>query len=109
MGRDETKLILGLKGLLEEAVHELEGGLTVLEESAAVNALQVQVEVALCLAGLDQPRHLGRLLGEQETKVDGLHGVDGHLLAVPLHRLGYFCRDAAHNCCLSWMSSFSSD
>lgn len=85
MRRDQAILVLGLEGRLEEAVHELQGLLLVLNESATIDALQVDVEVPLILAAFDQPLELIGLLREQLAEVERLHGVHGDLLPVPLH------------------------
>lgn len=87
MRGDEAKLVLGLEGRGEEALHQLERLLVVGEHSAAVDALEVEVKVALLQAGVDHLVDLAGVLGEQEPVVDGLHGPHGHLLAHPVNGL----------------------
>jgi hypothetical protein len=87
VGGDETELVLGLDGGVEETLHQLERLLLVSKHATAVDALEVEVEVAFLEAGVDDTVDLTRVLGEEQPVVDGLHGVDGHLLAHPLNGL----------------------
>lgn len=87
MGSDEAVFVLDFERGLEEAVHESKGILLVLEDSAAINALQVDVEESFLLAALDEFLDLGGFLGEEGREVNRLHGVDGDLLAAPFNGL----------------------
>lgn len=88
VGRDQAELVLQLEGRLEEAVHQLERVLMVGQHPAALNAGEVEVEVTLLNAGIEDLLDLTGLLGQQQAIVDGLHGPHRHLAALPLHRLG---------------------
>lgn len=87
MGGDQTKLVLGLDRSIEEALHQLEGLLLVGKHAAAVDTLEVEVEVAILEASVDHAVNLTGILGEKEAVVDSLHRVDGHLLAHPFNGL----------------------
>lgn len=81
---DEAVLVLGLNRRLKEAVHELQCLLLVSNESAAVDALQINVEITLILATADKSLELIGFLGEQFAEVEGLHGIDRDLFPIPL-------------------------
>lgn len=87
MRGDKAKLVLGLEGRGEEALHQLERLLVVGKHSAAVDTLEVEVKVSLLQAGVDHLVDLAGVLGEQEPVVDGLHGPHGHLFAHPVNGL----------------------
>ena len=85
--RDEPILVLVLDGLLEKAVHELQRLLLIGEHSAAVDVLEVEVEVTFLETGIEHFLNLGGVLRKEESVVDGLHGPDRHLLALPFDSL----------------------
>jgi hypothetical protein len=87
VGGDETKLILSLDGSIKETLHQLEGLLLVSQHTTAIDALEVEVEVAILETGVDHAVNLTGILGEEQAVVDGLHVVDGDLLAHPLNGL----------------------
>lgn len=93
MWRDKSILILDLKRRLEETVHEFQGFLLVVEHSAAINALKVDVEESLSLAALDELLDLCWLLGQQLREVNRLHRIDWDLLPIPLNSLREFSCD----------------
>lgn len=90
MRRNQSILVLDLERRLEEAVHEFQGLLLIIEHSAAINALKIDVEESLSLAAFDELLDLGWFLREQLREINGLHGINGDLLSVPCHRLGEF-------------------
>ena len=54
MRRDKAVLVLSLNRRFEEAVHELQRLLVVIQHPAAIDVLQVQIEVTLSLTALDE-------------------------------------------------------
>lgn len=96
MRGDETKLILSLEGSIEETLHQCESVLLVGEHAAAINALQIQVEVSVLGTGIDYLLDLRGVLGQQKAVVDCLHGPDRHFLAHPFH--GLRCVDSGSHC-----------
>lgn len=96
VGRDESELVLSLNGSLEEALHELESLLLVIEHAAAIDGLEVQVEVTVLETGIENLLNLSGVLGEEETVVHGLHGPDGDLFALPFHGLRHV-GDGSHD------------
>merc|ERR1712000_457006 len=87
---DGTKFILDFQWRVKELVHELECLLLIIKKSTSVDALEIDLEKSLILAALQQLLEFLWLLGKQTREVNGLHGIDRHLAAVPLHCLRDF-------------------
>ena len=87
MRSDKSILVLDLDGRVKESVHQLECLLLVIEESPAINSLQVQIEVSLRLAAFNHLLQLSWLLGEQCREVDGLHVIDWEWSSIPVDGL----------------------
>lgn len=87
MGRDQSELVLLFDRSLKEALHELESLLLVAESPASIDALEIEVEVAILEAGFEHVIDLGWVLGEQQAVVDSPHGPDWDLLALPFDGL----------------------
>lgn len=96
---DEAELVLLLDGVVEVAVHHLQRLMLVIEESLAIEAVEVQVEEAGLAAASEQVLELSGLLGKDSSEVDCLHGVDGDALPRPLDGLRDFGGDT-HDVCM---------
>lgn len=87
MGVDQAIFVLGLEGGIKEAVHELEKLLTVLEHATAVDAVEIELEVTILKASLEHLLDLLRILREEQIVLDGPHGPDRNLPALPFDGL----------------------
>lgn len=99
MRRNKPILILDLQRGIEEAMHESQQLLVVIQKAAAIYIIEVEIEKALVLAALEELVQLIWLLGQESRKVNRLHRVHGHLCAVPLDSADAFVF-ASHGLCL---------
>jgi hypothetical protein len=83
VGRDQSELVLGFDRRPEEAVHQLESLLLIAENPAAIDALEIEVEIAILKACVEHLVDFGGILREQHAIVDGLHWPDGNSVALP--------------------------
>lgn len=62
MGTNESVLVLDFETRIEEAMHELEQVLMVIEKSTPIHVVQIEVEEALLQTALQEFLELSRLL-----------------------------------------------